>query len=216
MKAWIWFAVVPASLAAAYATTPGLVIALSGHEATAVTIAQLDLPTETEKPTSKEAVASHDIDYSSFGSLIGGRSVIKEKPTPPPPPLPRVFTLQSILTSGASGVAVIDGNVVRTGDQLGDGFRVAKIDSREVWLTAKRTTTQMADVKVFEGKKVRKAKKPKAVVTEESRVLHFPEYRDIDMQSQRLPSTAANASVQKPGQAELEKDYKQILDKLKL
>ena len=116
--------------------------------------------------------------------------------------------LQSILMTGKEGVAVVDGNMVRKGDKVGD-YRVAKIEPHAVTLAITRTKS------VTVGKAVKQES------TEEVKELHFPEYYDVDMPAAKVkvastPGTAAPAPEQKPNQAELEQNYKQILEKLKL
>ncbi|MEJ1959821.1 MAG: hypothetical protein WDM70_10685 [Nitrosomonadales bacterium] len=208
MKAWSWFVVTPLVAGAAYWASPILVSSLTSHTASAVTIAQLDLPVDEAKPADKVAdAAKQDIDYSSFGSLekSSPKMISKVKP-------PVEFALQSVLMTGGDAIAVVDGNLVHQGDQVGSGYRVVKIEPEAVWLAIRRIT----NVKV--GKKVKQESR------DELKVLHFPEYRDLDMDADArsaanvpsLPTQTAAASGQTAGQMELEKDYKQILEKLKL
>lgn len=211
MKAWSWFAVPPVVLAAAYSATPLLVTGLTGHNAAAVTIAQLNLPADIGKPAPKTAgIAGREILYTVFGDLAQGGAAIPIKHVGPVAPVhvPATFALQSILMTNGEGVAVLNGNQVRQGDKVDDGYSVARIEPHAVWLTIKRTRT----VKV--GKKIKRETR------EELRALHFPEYRDMDMAGEKLaaaPKPQVTAAPEpKPGQIELEKDYKEILEKLKL
>jgi len=158
------------------------------------------------KPAGKAAnPAERQIDYSSFGDLSSStQKTVSRKPVV----VPVEFALQSILMTGADGVAVVNGNLVRQGDQVGGGYRVVKVEPEAVWLAIKRTTS----VKV--GKKIRQQSK------DELKVLHFPELRDGDMDATKLAgNSGAQAPVapeQRAGQIELEKNYKQILEMLKL
>ena len=205
----------PAVLAGAYWATPMLVTSLAGHNAAAVTIAQLDLPADVVKPAPKAAdAAKREVDYSAFGSLAANdnKPVLKAKSVLPAVHVPMVFTLQSILMTGENGVAVVNGNLVRQGDKVGDGYRVVKVEPDAVWLGIRRTTSVQVGKKFVEQTK------------DELKVLHFPELRDDDVPTTTLAANAAPKSgtqvpetpEQKAGQIELEKNYKQILEMLKL
>ena len=212
MKAWSWFAVTPVVLAVAYSATPPLVASLTGHNAAAVAITRVELPVETGVPAAKVAQAGQEINLSSFGVLApnGEKFIVGGKP------VEAALALQSVLLTDGGGVAVVDGNMVRRGDMLGGGYRVVKIEPRAVWLAIKRTK----NVKV--GKRIRKVSK------EELKVLHFPEYLDADLEAAKLATMRTSYPVpgsgtpapaapgQKTERIELEKNYKQILEMLKL
>jgi len=206
MKAWSWFAITPAVLAGAYWATPVLVNSLTGHNAAAVTIAQLNLPVDEARPESKAAEARREINYASFGAL----GTNERKFIPRGKPVEMEFTLQSVMTSGNEGVAILNDKMVRQGDQVGGGYRVVKVEPNAVWLAITRTTS----VKV--GKKI------KQETRDELKVVHFPELKDGDMPDTKLAGNtptqpaAAVSPEQKAGQVELEKNYKQILEMLKL
>ena len=202
MKAWSWFVVVPIVAAAAYWAAPMLVTSMTGHNAAAVTITQINLPDELDKPAPKAADAiAREINYAAFPR---DETLTKLNPGP-------AFALQSVLMTDGVGVAVVDGNLVRKGDSVGAGYRVVKIEPQAVWLAIKRTATTKV------GKRVKKTTK------DEFKVLHFPEYRDGDME----PTLASNpiaqpgvlppvAPASKAGQMDADKNYKQILEMLKL
>jgi len=200
MKAWSWFVVTPVVMVAAYSATPVLVDRLTGHNAAAVTIAQIDLPVEVEKPADKEAdAAGREINYAAFAT-DESRAIAKTKS------VTAEFALQSILMADGVGVAVVNGNFVRLGDKVGNGYRVVRIEPQAVWLAVKRTANT--------GKHTPQGSK------DEVKVLHFPEYRDVDMavtnQASNPGAQLSAAPEQKIERAELEKNYKQILEMLKL
>ena len=209
MKAWSWFAVTPAVFAAAYWATPMLVTRLTGNNVAAVTIAQLNLPDEAAKPAAKAAdTAGKEIKYAAFSS-----SELSSANAKAGGPVTPEFVLQSVMLTDGVHVAVVNGNLVREGDKVGDGYRVAKVEPDAVWLAIKSTS----NVKV--GKKIKQQTK------DEMKVLHFPKIRDVDMEaeaklaSSQVPRSGAQNPAspgQAAGQVELEKDYKQILEKLKL
>ena len=212
MKAWSWFAVTPVVLAVAYSATPLLVGGLVGKKAEAVAIEPVNLPVAEVKPAAAKPAdaADREIKYYVFGDLANGvRLISKPKPAHE---VPVEFSLQSILMTNGNGVAVVDGRPVHQGDNVGSGYRVHKIEPNAVWLAIKRTR----DVITKNKKGVKRTTK---VTKDELRVLHFPEYRDLDLQATKLAASPVApvpaASGQKPEQVELEKKYKQILEQLK-
>jgi hypothetical protein len=150
--------------------------------------------------------AEREINYYSFGDLANDGRRAKRGPVEP--------VLQSILMTDRGAIAIVDGAKVRPGDKVGDGYRIVKIEPRAVWLAIKHT----ANVQV--GKSIKQVSK------DELKILHFPEYRDRDLEVANLaanpgaplPASSGQkgATAQKPEQIELEKNYKQILEKLKL
>jgi hypothetical protein len=206
MKAWSWFVVVPIVLAAAYWATPMLVTSLTGHNAAAVTITQISLPDEVGKPAAKAAdAAAREINYAAFPR---DESIVQVKSTGP------VFALQSVMLSDGVGVAVVDGKPVRKGDQVGGGYRVFKIEPLAVWLAITRTTTVPVS---------KHSKRLKKVTKDEFKVLHFPIYRDADMEAMLASDSTPKPAILPPpapgqnaGQMDLDKNYKQILEMLKL
>lgn len=112
----------------------------------------------------------------------------------PKPEVMPEFVLQSVLMTDRGSYAVIDGKVVHRGSKVGSGFRVTRIMRNEVLLAGRGT----------------------------KKVLHFPVYRDADLESAKqaaktasgTPGQAATQSGQSPDQAALEQKYKQILEAL--
>lgn len=206
MKTWGWFAVTPVMLAVAYSATPVLVDHLTGNNAAAVTIAQIDLPVEVAKPEAKAAdTTGREINYAAFAT-DQSRAIASAKP------VTAQFALQSILMTDGVGVAVVNGNLVRRGDKVGNDYIVVRIEPQAVWLAVKRSAVTK------DGKSIRQFSK------DEVKVLHFPEYRDDDASVTNMASNPAMNSGTQPSatpqqkidRAELEKNYKQILEMLKL
>ena len=198
MKAWLWFVVVPVVLAAAYSAAPELENRLMGPGEAAVAVAPVNLPSGVEKAKPTAAPADRDIRLAAFGIL----APVESKTLTPSRGISDVFSLQSVLVVGGKTSAVIDGNLVRPGDKLGGGYRVARIESNAVWLTGPA-------VPVVKGQRRRKPP---------THVLHFPEYGDeIPMSSEpRVVQQSAAPTGAKASPAELEKTYRQILEMLKL
>ena len=202
MKAWSWFTVTPMLLVAAYSATPMLVDSLTGHNAAAVTITQIDLPVEIVKPATTAAdAAGREINYAAFAT-DESKAIAKTKP------VTAEFALQSILITDGVGVAVVNGNMVRQGDKVGNGYRVVRIEPQAVWLAVKPAS----NTKIGAGNQ--------QVSKDRLKILHFPEYRDDDLTATKpasIPGAQLSATPEpKVERAELEKNYKQILEMLKL
>ena len=93
--------------------------------------------------------------------------------------------------AGGNASAVIDDKLVHRGDKLSGGYRVERIESQVVWLSG-----------------------PKG-----SEALRFPEYKDPVPVTAPAPAAGLQAPAapeQKADRAESEKNYRQILQMLKL
>lgn len=189
MNAWSWFAIPPVLLAIAYMATTMLSANLTVRDAVTVTLP--DLPVEAGQAKAQlvaEPDAEREIRYAAFGGQPPNRVTPKQKPAPVAPE----FTLQSILVTDTDQIAVVNGNFVRQGDKVG-GYRVFRIAPQAVWLEASQPSK------------------------DRFKVLHFPEYREVDAGPAANPVATLPAAPDKtPDLIELEKSYQQILEKLKL
>jgi hypothetical protein len=213
MRAWSWFAITPVALLAAYWAAPPLEAGMSGNIPAATAVAPLNLPNIAEKPAPKAVnPADKDIRFAAFGIVVPSPIKI----IPKTKLASEIFSLQSILMTGKSGSAVIDGVLVHPGDIVGSYYRVAKIEPQAVWLAAPHAK---------EAKPAKGAKRGKSV-KEVLEVLRFPEYQDrvlpVALASAPTPHTPAVSSqpsaapAPNTGAGGMERDYKQILEKLKL
>lgn len=214
MRALSWFAITPVALMAAYWAAPTLEGSFTGHDPAVVAVAPVNLPDVAEKPAPKAVnTAARDIHLAAFGVIVPNAVKI----IPRSKQASEVFALQSILMAGKSGSAVVDGKLVRPGDWVGGYYRIAKIEPRTVWLSIKRVHQVKTVLRGKGGKPG--AEVTKDVVKEELEPLRFPEYRD-EPTAQVMPADMTlrmpAAPGQPTGQSDLEKNYKQILEMLKL
>ncbi len=188
MKAWSWFLVLPLVLVVAYFLAPTLKHGMASQPVEVVGVAPLNLPNIVNRPMSGMAnMSEREIQFAAFGIVTPTDAKTISRSRPPGD----AFSLQSILMTGNSGSAVIDGNLVHPGDIIGAGYRIAKIDAHSVWLSDPRVQTE-------------KHKK------REYQVLRFPEYQDYAAQTQTLD---APGHMTREG---VDKDYRKILEMLKL
>jgi hypothetical protein len=195
MRAWSWFLVTPLALLVAYYSAPTLKASLTTQEGAPTLVAPLNLPSIAELTAHNVPRAEREIHFAAFGIVtpIDAKTITRLRPPA------AVFDLQSILMMGDSGTAVIDGDLVHPGDIIGAGYRVARIESGAVWLSDPRA-------------------KPAKRGEERYQVLRFPEYRDHAVVPQPVHGVVPRGSSrgQTPGQGGAEKDYRKILEMLKL
>lgn len=111
--------------------------ASAGASVTAPAVPPIEAPTVREPGDSPELVrAVRTLLEMPTGptTVAATRAHIEVKPTPTARPVARprpTFMLTSVSRGGRQNVAVIDGKLRRTGDELGEGWTVASIDAAQ-------------------------------------------------------------------------------------
>lgn len=100
-------------------------LGLGGQPATAT--AQATLPDPTRPPSAVLAATA------ATGTTAPGGRPVTEPAAPPPPPPPPVLQAVQLPAQGLAS-ALIDGQLVRVGDTVGERFTLAVIDARGVVL----------------------------------------------------------------------------------
>lgn len=193
MKTWLWFAVAPVALIAAHSAAPPLEERLTAPGSmTAVQVTPFSLPAGVDQVPPRAVQSERPIRLAAFGILAPSEAKVLTRSKG----ISDVFALQSVLMVGDEAIAVIDGNQVRKGDRLAGGYSVASIETDAVHLT---------------GPAVKGRKRA-------SRVLHFPEYRDVEPVrfAPKVVKQSSAPAGSKTDTMDMEKNYKQILEMLKL
>lgn len=195
MKTWLWLATVPAGLFVAHLAGGTLVQQASASAPAIPDIVSVKLPERNGEPVKIGVGEGKDIRLAAFGMVLPEEVKLDMSEGKIPAKAADLFVLQSILVTPKVATASIDGRVVKVGDRLRNGFRVARIEPQRVILAGPRG--------------------------QES--LRFPEYRDppvaafaqgpVMLQPQAAVAPAAGGANVNQG---TNPNFKQILEMLKL